>query len=446
MVLETYLDHAKPPQSFASGAIKEADLFKMLEAARWAPSADNYQVWRFIVVTSPHVKSTIRKAIEGQDPRLTTSRDSTPIPLNAKELDRMRWNFTSSDYDPSADSFRDEVKEAIPADCACAETAGSLIICGFQPQLLVRAFGEVELGAAVLNLYLMAIKLGYRARIIRNFDREIVRNTCKIPEQFQIQIIVAIGVPLPEDSLPAISKNYEETNVKSGISLVDLILDRRAIRNYVDKKIPVEISFKFQHLLEYLPTFTRQKFIDVRLTTDTNSLQKIAQHARIVFFKQKQVGIAPAIATISYKVSGASGFYGKMDVGMIFQAILMESYSLGIGSCWVGAFHHSSVREILQIPGDWRIEGLITLGYPKEYPQPPPRLPIANLAFQDLWDKPLAPNRVSRFAMSGLSSIIRRAYKTTEAKTILRERDAGHPLVAGFKEAFDLRVSRGRMV
>ncbi len=86
------------------------------------------------------------------------------------------------------------------------------------------------------------------------------------------------------------------------------------------------------------------------------------------------------------------------------------------------------------------------MGYPNEYPQPPPRLPIANLAFQEIWDAPLTKNRVSRFARQGLSSLIRRIFKSTETKTILRERDAGQPLVPAFKELYDSRVSRGKMV
>ncbi len=446
MVLETYLASIKPPTRFTSEKITKADLLKMMEAVRWAPSADNQQIWRFIVVETSTIKMAIRTAIDEQDPRLTTSLGTNPIPLTEKELDKMGLNFSPGNYDPSLDSFRDDIKEVCPADHACAETAGALIICTFQPQFLGRTFGELELGGAVLNLYLLAHKLGYRARIIRNFNRDLVRNACKIPESLKIPVIIAIGFAIAGETLPDLNNLEEEERAKKGISLVDLILDRRSVRSYSERIIPENILSQFQKLLEILPTFTRKKFIDLRLINDTDLLQRIAKQARIVFVKQKQVRSAPVVATIAYKVNGAAGYYGRMDVGMVFQAILLEAYSEGIGTCWIGAFHHRSMRDILQIPEDWRIEGLIAMGYPKEYPQPPPRLPIANITFQDVWDAPLTTNRTSKFGKSGLTSLIRRNYKPTDAQSTLRDREAGHPLVAGFKEAYEGRVSQGKMV
>jgi nitroreductase len=444
MMLEMYLEHIKPPSRFTSGNITESNLLKLVEAARWAPSADNQQVWRFIVAEDQRIKVAIQKAIEEQDPRLRSSPAADPLPLTAKELDRMRWNFIPSNYDPKTDSFSEDLKERFHADCACAETACVLIICTFQSLFTGRAFGELELGGAVLNLYLIADRLGYRARIIRNFDRDLVRLACKIPEAVQIPVIIAIGVPLSEETGSIINKKNEEERVKEGISLVDL--DRRSVRDYIDKPIPEDHLSRFQHLQNLLPKFTQQEFINLQFITDANKLQRIGKQARIVFVKQKQVGKAAAVAAITYKVAGASGFYGKLDVGMLFQAILMEAYALGIGACWIGAFHHGSTREILQFPKEWRIEGLITMGYPKEYPQPPPRLPIASLAFRDIWDAPLADQNSSTFAKAGITSLIRRNFKSTDAKSILRERDAGQPLVAGFREAYELRVSRGKMV
>ena len=32
---------------------------KILEAARWAPTGENYQPWRFIVITDPETKNKI---------------------------------------------------------------------------------------------------------------------------------------------------------------------------------------------------------------------------------------------------------------------------------------------------------------------------------------------------------------------------------------------------
>lgn len=36
------------PRAFDGSTIDEADLFTIMEAGRWAPSASNYQPWRFL--------------------------------------------------------------------------------------------------------------------------------------------------------------------------------------------------------------------------------------------------------------------------------------------------------------------------------------------------------------------------------------------------------------
>ncbi len=50
---------------FADKPIEKDVLEKLLDAARWAPTASNQQRWRFVVVTAPSVKEQIRKFAPG---------------------------------------------------------------------------------------------------------------------------------------------------------------------------------------------------------------------------------------------------------------------------------------------------------------------------------------------------------------------------------------------
>ena len=51
--------------SFQPKAVPTALIQKMLEAARWAPSASNIQPWKFIVVKDPSMVDMIRKVSPG---------------------------------------------------------------------------------------------------------------------------------------------------------------------------------------------------------------------------------------------------------------------------------------------------------------------------------------------------------------------------------------------
>jgi nitroreductase len=52
-------------RSFQPKAVPTALIEKMLEAARWAPSASNIQPWKFIVVKDPSMVDMIRKVSPG---------------------------------------------------------------------------------------------------------------------------------------------------------------------------------------------------------------------------------------------------------------------------------------------------------------------------------------------------------------------------------------------
>jgi len=54
-------------RSFVDKSIPEEALFKVLEAARLAPSAMNRQEWRFIIVKDIEVRKRLAKATIGQD-------------------------------------------------------------------------------------------------------------------------------------------------------------------------------------------------------------------------------------------------------------------------------------------------------------------------------------------------------------------------------------------
>ncbi len=52
-------------RQFTDKPIGEDALERLLDAARWAPTASNQQRWRFVVVTSPPIKELIRKFAPG---------------------------------------------------------------------------------------------------------------------------------------------------------------------------------------------------------------------------------------------------------------------------------------------------------------------------------------------------------------------------------------------
>lgn len=73
-----------------------------------------------------------------------------------------------------------------------------------------------------------------------------------------------------------------------------------------------------------------------------------------------------------YGTRGES-LYCIQDTAAALQNIHLTAYSLGLGTCWIGAFNEEKARRILKIPQGIRPVALVPVGYPAETPGPPSR-------------------------------------------------------------------------
>ena len=72
-----------------------------------------------------------------------------------------------------------------------------------------------------------------------------------------------------------------------------------------------------------------------------------------------------------------AGRYADHSCPLACENVMLASYSLGIGSCWVGfgsmVTEDADVVKALELKEDEKIYGPIVLGYPKIFPDPPPK-------------------------------------------------------------------------
>ena len=65
------------------------------------------------------------------------------------------------------------------------------------------------------------------------------------------------------------------------------------------------------------------------------------------------------------------------------QNILLAASALGLGGCFIASFSKAGIARALNLPPHLEIHNLIALGHPAEAPDPPPRKPIAEIAFRN---------------------------------------------------------------
>ncbi|MFW9874799.1 MAG: nitroreductase family protein [Candidatus Thorarchaeota archaeon] len=73
------------------------------------------------------------------------------------------------------------------------------------------------------------------------------------------------------------------------------------------------------------------------------------------------------VGAISEKSSGTNSngekYYG-VDFGICFEHLILAATAEELGTCWIGWFNEKKVKEVLNIPSEYRVMGLTPLGYP----------------------------------------------------------------------------------
>jgi len=168
------------------------------------------------------------------------------------------------------------------------------------------------------------------------------------------------------------------------MELMDAVRGRRSVRSFRDQSVEEE---KLEAVLEagrLAPSARNMqdwKFIVVR---DQATRQKLAKAAR----DQQFVGEAPVViaacGTSDLVMTCGQPAYA-IDVAIAVDHMTLAAQSLGLGTCWIGAFYEDQVREILGVPANIRIVALLPLGYPAQNARATPRKSLAEVVSYDHW-------------------------------------------------------------
>jgi nitroreductase len=143
---------------------------------------------------------------------------------------------------------------------------------------------------------------------------------------------------------------------------------RRSIRAYQERDVEEE---KLKQVLEagrLAPSAKNRQewhFIVVRDRETRHKLVSAAMGQR--FIEQAPVTLIGCAAGTDYYMPCGQLAY-TVDVSIAFAFMMLEAAELGLGTCWLGAFHEDAVKDILNIPDAMRVVVVMPLGYPAESP------------------------------------------------------------------------------
>ena len=139
-------------RAFRADPVPQADIDRLIEVLRWAPSAGNRQPWRFLVIGSQGLRARLAHAAFDQE----------------------------------------FLAQAPIVFVVCVEPERSAVRYGERGRFL---YAIQDTAAATENLLIAATALGYGSCWVGAFDENAVHEVLDIPEGLRVVAMVPVGVP-----------------------------------------------------------------------------------------------------------------------------------------------------------------------------------------------------------------------------------------------------------
>ena len=75
--------------------------------------------------------------------------------------------------------------------------------------------------------------------------------------------------------------------------------------------------------------------------------------------------------------------WAERDVMIAVEHMVLSAWSLGYGTCWIGAFTEEDVKDLLDIPQEMTIINLLPIGVPDENPEKKSRKPFEEIFYKE---------------------------------------------------------------
>jgi nitroreductase len=171
------------------------------------------------------------------------------------------------------------------------------------------------------------------------------------------------------------------------MDVMEAIKGRRSIRQFTDQPIEKE---KLQKLLEaarWAPSGGNLQTWRFVVVTSPSQRELVKKFAPGIF------AMPSAFIVICAEMeAGANEWKQRLclaDCAIASQNIMLAAHEMGIGTCVALSYAKSAISEILELPDNVEPMLVVTLGYPAEAPEPPPRFELSKIAFEERYGQEL---------------------------------------------------------
>ena len=164
-----------------------------------------------------------------------------------------------------------------------------------------------------------------------------------------------------------------------------LIKTRRSVRKYTDQPISESDLKKILEAGRWAPSGANLQPWRFIVIQDKDLIKQIGEFCYFGLIKSRHVSEAATVIIICGD-SRSMGNTWEKDCMIAGTNMTLMAAALEIGSCWIGAFNESEIKRLISIPDYLKVIALISLGYASHPVTPPPRLPLEDIVYYNIYN------------------------------------------------------------
>lgn len=152
----------------------------------------------------------------------------------------------------------------------------------------------------------------------------------------------------------------------------DLIVSRRTVRRFRREPVPRESLERIANAGRLAPSAANLQPLEFVAVDDPAVASAVFPCLRWAAYIAPAGNPAPGEEPAAYVVllvnSNVREKGYEYDAGAAMENMILAARDAGLGSCWLISVDKERIREILGVPGEYRVDAVLALGFPAEEP------------------------------------------------------------------------------
>ncbi len=159
---------------------------------------------------------------------------------------------------------------------------------------------------------------------------------------------------------------YQKFGYWEHMDVIETVKKRRSVRAYRKRKIPQREIEEIVSAARLAPSAKNKQDWKFIVITDKGKKEELYKASYEQEFVKEAPVVIAGVSLDAHYVMACGVPSGYVDLAIALDHISLVAVEKGMGTCWIGHFNQHEAKKILDIPHEYKIVALMTMGYPTE--------------------------------------------------------------------------------